>query len=105
MWNEPNAWTQNDGGGSFSGGSFMYPSNFAYLLKQTYSQIHNSNVPIKIVSGGVFGHDIAGFNTSGAGADYLDSVYDMGVNKTGTFTFTKTRTAAIRSTPSDNTFT
>jgi hypothetical protein len=89
VWNEPNAWTVNNGNGFFSGGPFMYPSNFAYLLSKTYANIHDNNVPVNVVSGGVFGHDIGGFNTAGAGADYLDSVYNAGINLTGTFTTTK----------------
>ena len=33
------AWTQNPSPGVFSGGSFMYPSNYAWLLKRSYAAI------------------------------------------------------------------
>src|SRR4051794_18354402 len=39
IWNEPNAWSDNPSPGVFTGSSFMYPSNFAWLLKRSYSAI------------------------------------------------------------------
>src|SRR5205823_645239 len=31
VWNEPNAWTSTDGNGHFSGATYMYPTNYAWL--------------------------------------------------------------------------
>jgi hypothetical protein len=39
VWNEPNAWTGSPAPGQFSGGSYMYPSNYAWLLRRSYSAI------------------------------------------------------------------
>jgi len=43
---------------------------------------------VQIISGGLFGHDIGGFGTGQAGADYLDNTYNIGINYTGKFAWT-----------------
>jgi hypothetical protein len=89
IWNEPNCWTSNPSPGVFTGGSFIYPSNFAAMLTHCHSQAHYyNNLDVRIISGGLFGHDIGGFGTGSAGADYLNSVYDVGINDTGKFAWT-----------------
>ena len=89
VWNEPNAWTSNPSPGVYTGGTYIYPSNFAAMLTHCHSQVHYySNLDVKIISGGVFGHDIGGFNTGSAGADYLNATYDAGINRTGKFGWT-----------------
>jgi hypothetical protein len=89
VWNEPNAWTVNNGGGFFSGGTFIYPSNFAALLTHCHSQVHYyNNIPVTIISGGLFGHDIGGFSYSSSGAQYLSDTYNVGINSTGKFAWT-----------------
>jgi hypothetical protein len=60
VWNEPNAWTQADGSGNFSGGSFLYPSNFAWLLKRSYAAIKSAQPGAVVVAGGLFAHDPLG---------------------------------------------
>jgi hypothetical protein len=60
VWNEPNAWTSNPSPGVFSGGSFIYPSNFAWLLSQSYSAIKSASASNVIISGGLFGTDPSG---------------------------------------------
>lgn len=90
IWNEPNCWSQNPSPGVYTGCSFIYPSNFAALLTHTHTQAHYyNNIDVAIISGGVFGHDISGFGTGPAGADYLDDTYNAGINKTGKFAWTK----------------
>ena len=59
IWNEPNAWTATTASGQPTGGSFIYPSNFAWLLKRSYAAI-KANSGAAVVSGGIFGHDGAG---------------------------------------------
>jgi Glycosyl hydrolase catalytic core len=105
IWNEPNAWTENAAPGVFSGGSFMYPSNFAWLLKRSHAAIkaEQPNTSSTVVSGGLFGLDgegspaVAGIKgaslVSGrditcatnvsSGADYLCLTYAAGVNSAG----------------------
>lgn len=77
IWNEPNAWTKSGAGGTYSGGSFMYPSNYAALLQATYHAAKEvRHLPVTIISGGVFGHSIGGIYTAqNAGADYLRQVF------------------------------
>jgi hypothetical protein len=78
IWNEPNAWTDPPSNGVYSGGSFIYPSNFAQLLHHIYNDAYNPDLgDLTIVSGGLFGHDIGGqFST---GAEYLASTYNTGI--------------------------
>jgi hypothetical protein len=59
------------------------------MLTHCHSQVHFYNdIDVEIISGGLFGHDIGGFNTGSAGADYLNSTYDVGINHTGKFAWT-----------------
>jgi hypothetical protein len=62
VWNEPNAWTSNPSPGVFTGSSFMYPSNFAWLLKRSYAAIKAAQpgTTSSVISGGLFGHDLGG---------------------------------------------
>lgn len=60
IWNEPNAWTYRDASGEPAGGTYLYPSNFAWLLKRSRDAIRASNSSAVIISGGVFAHDPAG---------------------------------------------
>lgn len=105
VWNEPNAWTENPSPGVFSGGSFMYPSNFAWLLKRAYAAIkaEQPNTSSTVISGGLFGLDgggspaISGIKGSSlvngrditcasnvaSGADYLCLTYAAGVSSAG----------------------
>jgi hypothetical protein len=59
VWNEPNAWTSNPSTGVYTGGTFIYPSNFAQLLKQSRDSIKAANSSAIVISGGLFGHDAA----------------------------------------------
>ena len=105
VWNEPNAWTQSPSPGAFSGGSFMYPSNFAWLLKRSYAAIKTEQpgASSMVISGGLFGLDGDGsppvqgikgaslINGRGincasnvsSGADYLCLTYAAGVRDAG----------------------
>lgn len=79
VWNEPNAWAQNPAPGIYTGNSFIYPSNFAWLLKHVYEDTKSAGITgVTFVSGGLFAHDIAGsFNTGG---QYLTDTYTQGKN-------------------------
>jgi hypothetical protein len=65
VWNEPNAWTSNPQPGIYTGGSFIYPSNFAWLLKRSYSAVktYQPGTASVVISGGLFGHDPSGAAT------------------------------------------
>lgn len=90
IWNEPNAWTSNPSPGVYTGGTFMYPSNFSQLLAKTYAAVKETNgiQDVQLISGGVFGHDIAGKTYSDAGAQYIDDTYNVGINTVGSFAYT-----------------
>lgn len=88
IWNEPNSWTSNPYETDDPGGTFIFPSNFAAMLVHTHSQVHYyQNMDIQIISGGILGHDLSGINSDAAGADYLNSTYDVGINHTGKFSW------------------
>ena len=60
VWNEPNAWTFRDGAGNPAGGSFLYPSNFAWLLKRSHAAIKAARADAVVVAGGLLAHDQGG---------------------------------------------
>jgi hypothetical protein len=68
VWNEPNAWTSNPSPGVYTGGTFIYPSNFAWLLKNSYAAIKNANPTPVVISGGLYAH-----NTSSSPSTYSAS--------------------------------
>ena len=77
IWNEPNAWTQSYG----KGGSFLYPSNYAWMLAESWTVVHlDLHSDAMLFSGGVFGHNIGGsYNYDKAGGKYLDDTYAAGI--------------------------
>lgn len=90
LWNEPNAWKRSPAPGVYEGGSFIYPSNFAALLTDSWLAVHvGHNISgIQLVAGGVFGHSIRNVRSySTAGAQYLDDTYNLGINAIGSFSW------------------
>lgn len=90
LWNEPNAWTSSPSPGVYSGGSFVYPSNFAALLVNSWVAVHVTNniSDVTLFAGGVFGHSIGGVYSYGrSGAQYIEDTYNIGINVTGSFTY------------------
>jgi hypothetical protein len=93
LWNEPDAWTQVDERGAPAGGSFVYPSNFAWLLRRARDEIKLAQPDAVIISGGLFAHDLDGPRpmlwpgrcptTLVSGADYLCATYEMGLQHAG----------------------
>jgi hypothetical protein len=89
IWNEPNAWTERDDRGRPVGGSFIYPSGFAWALTRTYEAIKMARPDAIVISGGLFGHDLGDSAILFArdpcptgvpsGADYLCATYEMGL--------------------------
>lgn len=85
IWNEPNAWTVTNPAscqaGVWIGGFYIYPSNFAWLLKRVYEGFKANNLPnAKVVSGGLLAADFTG-TCPDSGSDYLTATYTMGINK------------------------
>lgn len=71
VWNEPNGW-QRRNGNAFSGGSFIYPSNYAALLAHAGAAIKSVQPNSTIITGGLLGHNNHGIlNSQNSGADYL----------------------------------
>ena len=82
VWNEPNAWTANPSPGVYTGGNYIYPSNFAWLLRHLYEDTRKAGLTgLTFVSGGVFGHDLRGAFSSGS--DYITATYNQGLAHAG----------------------
>ena len=45
VWNEPNAYTSYAPGTGYTGSTFIYPSNFAWLLRRVYEEGHAGGGP------------------------------------------------------------
>jgi hypothetical protein len=60
VWNEPNAWTSTDGVGHFYGGSYLYPSNYAWMAQRAYSAIKAATSTNTVIVGGLFAHEPIG---------------------------------------------
>ncbi len=86
LWNEPNAWRQQQRQGNataYSGGSFIYPSNYAALLARAYSAVKGEAGlrDLTLVFGGLLAHNNGGATTSdNSGAPYLRDVYERGLH-------------------------
>ncbi|HWX22802.1 MAG TPA: hypothetical protein VN578_23115 [Candidatus Binatia bacterium] len=91
LWNEPNSWTTSYG----VGGTFLYPSNYGWLLARSWEAIHIKQqiADVTLFFGGVFGHNIGGISSYGnAGAQFIDDTYNTGTNisKGASFNYIKT---------------
>ena len=60
IWNEPNAWTSHPSPTVYQGSSYLYPSNYAWMLSRSQSAIKNADPNNIVISGGLLGHDIGG---------------------------------------------
>lgn len=60
VWNEPNAWNGLARGDLPIGSSYIYPSNFAWLLRRTYVGIKQAQPEATVILGGLFAHDFGG---------------------------------------------
>jgi len=93
LWNEPNAWTSNPSNGVYTGGTFIYPSNFGWLLTRSWEAVHETYQlnDVTLFTGGVFGLSAYGTSYSAAGGQYLDDTYSTGTNLVngGSFAHTK----------------
>lgn len=96
LWNEPNAYT-SCAGIQCGGASFMYPSNFAALLADSYTAIKVADRigDVTLLSGGIFGHSIGGaYTPENAGATYLSATYHIGVDVIGSWKAIKAETGS-----------
>lgn len=80
IWNEPNCWTQNPPGNKdkLPGQFFIYPSNFAWLLRRAYEEARSAGHPVSIVSGGLLGADFTGKPDADVAVPYLRDTVKMG---------------------------
>ena len=66
----------------YTGGNYIYPSNFAWLLRHLYEDTRKAGLTgLTFVSGGVFGHDLRGAFSSGS--DYITETYNQGLAHAG----------------------
>ncbi|HZP82507.1 MAG TPA: hypothetical protein VFB21_12780, partial [Chthonomonadaceae bacterium] len=73
IWNEPNAWTTSAPGSAekLPGGSFLYPSNFAWLLRHASEESRALSHPVTLISGGVLSADFTGNLDADIATPYL----------------------------------
>ncbi len=70
VWNEPNAYTGRDARGNPTGGTYVYPSNFAWLLKRSYEAVVAAQpAGAQVIAGGLFAHDPVGATATVQRAD------------------------------------
>jgi len=83
IWNEPDVWTSKDpatcpANPGLIGGPYMYPSNFAWMLRRSYEAFKTNNLTnAKVIAGGVLCADWTG-TCADSGGDYLTATYDKG---------------------------
>ena len=98
LWNEPNCWTSNPSNGVYTGATFIYPSNYGWLLTRSWETVHIAQQinDVTLFSGGLFGLNSYGASYSAAGGQYLDDTYSTGTNvvKGGSFAHTKSNYGA-----------
>ena len=95
LWNEPNVYSGCNGT-VCTGLSYIYPSNFAALLAESYEKIKFADgiADVMLISGGLFGHSILGvYSPANSGAAYLTSTYQMGI-RVGTWNSLKAQTGS-----------
>ena len=74
LWNEPNV------GAAGATGTYIYPSNFAAMLADTYALVKKAYPDVTLVSGGILSVDGGGHvDPRNSGADYLRQTYFMGL--------------------------
>lgn len=77
IWNEPN-----------EPETAIYPSNFVDLLAKCYLKLKwNAIQGVRLTSGGIYAHDIQGYNYANSAAGYLDSLLYTGLHVTGQFSW------------------
>jgi hypothetical protein len=83
IWNEPDVWTSTNPANcpsnpSTIGGSYIYPSNFAWMLRRAYEAFRlNGLTNAKVISGGLLCADFTG-TCDDSGRVYLTATYNKG---------------------------
>lgn len=80
IWNEPNCWTVNTPGdpSKLPGQFYIYPSNFAFLLKHCREAAEGQKKPPKLIFGGLLGADFTDDLESNLALPYLRSTFEAG---------------------------
>ena len=78
IWDEPNVFATNDGGMPH-GGTYMFPSNFAQLLRHVYEDTRAFR-NVHIVSGGILASD-SGLRSRQSAGQYISETYRLGLSR------------------------
>lgn len=80
VWNEPNCWTEHPPGDKekLPGGYYLYPSNFAWLLRHAYEAAQRLPRPPQVIAGGLLVGEFTEDLDQNLAAEYLRSVFRMG---------------------------
>jgi len=88
IWNEPDVWTSTDPASCQAnptqiGGSYVYPSNFAWMLRRAFEAFRLNNLTnAKVISGGLLCADFTG-TCDDSGRVYLTATYNKGKTLAG----------------------
>jgi len=84
VWNEPDCWTDTPPGNKdkLPGMFYIYPSNYAWLLKRAYAEARRVKNPPLIVMGGLLGMEKPTPEES-VSAGYLRALFDAGRRHAG----------------------
>lgn len=80
IWNEPNCWTTAEPSdlAKMPGGYYLYPSNFAWMMRRCFEVARALPHRPKVVSGGLLGMENSTDPRIGSGAAYLAATFAMG---------------------------
>ncbi len=96
IWNEPSTWSSHSGS-TYSGGTFVYPSVYSWMLTKSWQQVHKvlGYNDCTVISGGIFGTtDLSSsdpnYDYQNSGAYWLNNVFTQG-NSTAVNSFLSNR--------------
>src|SRR5579885_1510184 len=96
IWNEPSTWSSHSGS-TYSGGTFVYPSVYSWMLTKSWQQVHKvlGYNDCTVISGGIFGTtDLSpsdpNYDYQNSGAYWLHNVFTQG-NSTAVNSFLSNR--------------
>lgn len=80
IWNEPNCWTIHPPGDreKLPGQFYVYPSNFAWILRRSYEEMRRGHHQAILIAGGLLGADFTGNPDTDVAAPYLREVFAKG---------------------------
>jgi hypothetical protein len=84
IWNEPSTWGTSNSPTSFSGGTWLYPSCYSWMLARSWIAAHKTLgfADVKIITSDVGQHYFPSLPMTNGYATYLTNLYTLGTNPT-----------------------